>query len=88
MNAAIKMGRSSTIVLLTTIRKRFNNASRFDLTRGVVLVLLALAIFIFWYVFSSLTISRFKNDNKRNTLRTLVSCRFWSIMALDSESGS
>jgi len=52
METVIKMNRSSTIVLPTTIRKRFK-ASRFDLKRGMVLVLLALTIFISWLCLAS-----------------------------------
>ena len=52
METVIKMNRSSTIVLPTTIRKRFK-ASRFDLKRGAGLVLLALAISISWLYLAS-----------------------------------
>ena len=52
METVIKMNRSSTIVLPTTIRKRFK-ANRFDLKRGMGLVLLALTIFVSWLCLSS-----------------------------------
>ena len=47
METAIKMNRSSMIILPTTIKKRFK-ASRFDLKCGVGLVLLTLTIFVSW----------------------------------------
>lgn len=52
METAIKMNRSSMIILPTTIKKRFK-ASRFDLKYGVGLVLLALTIFVSWLCLSS-----------------------------------
>jgi hypothetical protein len=52
METAIKMNRSSMIILPTMIRKRFK-ASRFDLKRGVVLVLLALTLFVPWLCLAS-----------------------------------
>ena len=53
MGTVIKRNRISAIVLLTMIRKRFNNASRFESKRGVCLVLLALTIFISWLCLAS-----------------------------------
>ena len=52
METAIKMNRSSRIILPTTIRTRFK-ASRFDLKREVMLVLLALTIFVSWLCLAS-----------------------------------
>ena len=53
MGTVIKRNRSSTVVLLTMIRKRFNNASRFESKQGVYLVLLVLTIFISWLCLAS-----------------------------------
>ena len=62
METAIKMNRSSMIILLTTIKKRFET-SRFDLKRGVGFVLLALTIFVSWLCLSSATLP----DNNNST---------------------
>jgi len=52
METVIKMNRSSTIVLPTTIRKRFKT-NRLDLKRGVVLGLLDLTISTSWLYIAS-----------------------------------